>query len=155
MSSEDISDTAEAAHLQSDKLGSAYRIRRFYFTFDNISAETAVKVSRTYLKKGISDGSIRLIPFDDVLEGRVSGREAVPEDNKTAVLLRDAFAEFTGKEPSGIHMDDHFIYDLEGTSLDYFSLVMKINEQLGIHLVFDRESACYTVREFLRVIEKQ
>lgn len=154
MSTEDIKKTADAAYEHSDRLPITYRIRKFYFTFDPICAETAIKVSRPYLKRGIADGSIRLISFEDVLEGRVSGRETVDENDELAVAVRRAFAEFVERPEENIYLDDHFIYDLGGTSLDYFSLVMRINELLDIHLVFDKESACYTVREFCRVINK-
>jgi len=154
MSSDEIKETAQAAYTQSDALESAYRIRKYYFTFDPICAETAIKVSRVYLKRGIADGSIRIAPFEDVLEGRVSGREAVSDDNELGITVRDAFSEFIDRPVEEICMDDHFIYDLGGTSLDYFSLVMRINELAGIRLSFDKESACYTVREFCRVIEK-
>ena len=153
MSSASIRDTAAAAHEQSDKLPVTYRIRKFYFTFDPLCAETAIKVSRSYLKRGIADGSIRLIPFEDILEGKVSGREAVPEDDTLGLKLRKLFAEFTEKPEEEISMDDHFLYDLNGTSIDYFSLIMRINEELNMHILFDKEGACHTIREFERFIE--
>jgi len=152
MPSAAIKDTAEAAHEQSDKLPGTYRIRKFYFTFDPLCAETAIKVSRDYLKRGIADGSIRLIPFEDILEGKVSGREAVPADDSLGLLLRKLFAEFTEKAEEEITMDDHFLYDLGGTSIDYFSLVMRINEELNMRILFDKEGACHTIREFERFI---
>lgn len=154
MSTADIKKTADDAYAQSDRLPMTYRIRKFFFTFDSICAETAIKVSRAYLKRGITDGSICLVPFEDVLEGRVSGREAVSADDELGLKIRSVFAEFIDRPEENIFIDDHFIYDLGGTSLDYFSLVMRINEELNIHLVFDKENACYTVREFCRVIER-
>lgn len=155
LSTDRIKETADAAYAQSEKLPSSYRIRKFYFTFDPLCAETAIKVSRSYLKRGVKEGSITLIPFDDVLEGRVSGREAVRDDDELGLKVRRIFAMFLETEEENVHLDDHFIFDLGGTSLDYFSLVMKINEELGLQLRFDKESACYTVREFCRVIRKQ
>jgi acyl carrier protein len=155
LSKKKIEETAQAAFAQSDKLPGTYQIRKFYFTFDPICAETAVKVSRSYLKRGLANGSIKIYPFADVLEGRVSGREAIDPLNELAVKARDAFAEFLDVAAEDIYMDDHFIYDLNGTSLDYFSLVIKINEVMGIHLTFDKESACHTVRDFCREIEKR
>ena len=83
----------------------------------------------------------------------MSGREAVPEDDKLGLLLRKLFAEFTEKAEEEITMDDHFLYDLNGTSIDYFSLVMRINEELNMHILFNREGACHTIREFERFIE--
>ncbi len=151
--SDKIKETADAARSQSEKLPSTYQIRKFYFTFDPICSEKAIKVSRSYLKRGIAEGSIKLIPFEDVLEGRVSGREAVAPEDELGLKLRRAFSEFVESDEENINLDDHFIYDLGGTSLDYFSLVMRINEIVGIHLAFDRDSACYTIRDFKRVIE--
>ena len=152
LSTASIKECAETARSESDKLPGTYRIKNFFFTFDPISAETAIKVSRDYLKKGIADGSIRLIPFDDILEGKVTGREAVPEDDSLGLKLRHIFAEFTERPEEDIYMDDHFLYDLGGTSIDYFSLVMRINEELDMHILFDKEGACHTIREFERFI---
>ena len=152
-STADIKATADSAYEQSDKLPGTYKIRKFFFTFDPICAETAIKVSRSYLKRGIADGSIRLVPFDDVLEGRVSGREGVDSADTLGLKLRSIFAEFTERAEEEIYIDDHFLYDLGGTSIDYFSLVMRINEELNMHIVFDKEGACHTIREFERFIQ--
>ena len=152
-STADIKATADSAYEQSDKLPGTYKIKKYFFTFDPICAETAIKVCRSYLKRGIADGSIRLIPFDDVLDGKVSGREGVAADDALGLKLRSIFAEFTERAEEEIYMDDHFLYDLGGTSIDYFSLVMRINEELNMHIVFDKEGACHTIREFERFIK--
>ncbi len=154
LSTADINETAKSAREQIAKLPSTYQISQLYFTFDAIRSETAIKVSRPYLRKGLAEGNIRLAGFDEVLEGSVSGREPVAADDEMGLAIRKVFAEFCGKDTETITMDDHFIFDLGGTSLDYFSLVMQINEELGIRLVFDKDNSCYTIRQFERAAKR-
>ena len=153
-SADELKQAAEAARAESEKLPLSYQIQKFYFTFSPIRSEQAVKVSRPYLLNGIENGTIRLVGFDEVLEGRATSREAVSPDDTMALKLRQIFAEFTDKQEEEIFMDDHVIFDLGAASLDYFSIVMKVNEEFGTHLVFDKESAAYTIRTFCREIEK-
>ncbi|MCF0143377.1 MAG: AMP-binding protein [Parasporobacterium sp.] len=144
---------AEVRELN-DKLPSTYFIKKIFYTFDPIRSEQAVKVSRPYLKRGLENGSIRLFEGAALQDGEVSGKEAVKEDDETALRIRKVFAEFVEREEGAITMDDHFIFDLGGTSLDYFSLVMQINEEFGVNMIFDKENACYTIRSFKEKLEK-
>ena len=152
---EDIQAAADSARAANDKLPLTWQIKDFYFTFDTIRPGEAIKVSRTYLERGIEEGSIRLLAFDEVLEGRAGAKEAVPEDNETALRVRKIFAEITGKPEEEIYMDDHIIFDLGAASLDYFSVVMKVGAEFGIDFGFDKESAAYTIRAFCREIDKR
>ena len=53
-----------------------------------------------------------------------------------------------GKE---IDLGDHFIFDLGGTSLDYLSLLMKIEEKYEIKF-HQSDDACYNVLQFTSYI---
>ncbi len=154
ISKQDAKATADSAYALSDKLPDVYKIKKYFFSFDPLCADGSIKVSRDYLKRGISNGSIHLFSFDDVLSGSVSGREKVSEEDHLAMLIRSLFAEFTDRDLNDIYMDDHFLYDLGATSIDYFSLIMRINEELGIHIMFDKDGACHTIREFCGYIER-
>ena len=49
----------------------------------------------------------------------------------------------------------HFIKDLGGTSLDYFTVVSEIDEQLGVTLEFEETEFAYNLNDLERVIEEK
>ncbi|MBR1974374.1 MAG: AMP-binding protein [Clostridia bacterium] len=121
----------------------SYRVREVWFTYDKIMPELAIKVSRSYLKKAIADGKIKLFASFDELKKATNS-----EDSEIKGILRTLFAEVLQLPIEEITDDGHFMNDLGGTSLDYFSLVSAINDRFDVQLDFEGENFSYTLNDF-------
>ncbi len=127
----------------------ASQIGRFYFTFDAIAAETAIKVSRQYLKRGIGDETIKLIPFDELV-----CNESETLDKETVERLCQIIAGVLSVKPEEIGINQHLVHDLGATSLQYFAVVVAIGEEFKVKNWSVNDSYCYTVSEFCEYIER-
>ena len=58
---------------------------------------------------------------------------------------------FSNKDISEINEESDFFLDLGGTSLDYMSLLMKLEQEFDTHITFDKKSYS-TVKEFYNYI---
>lgn len=135
-----------------DTLPMTYRISRFYVTRDNISSENAIKVSREYLRRGIADHSIKLLPFTDL-----SGLSADGEykcDPATAAKIKAIISEVLGIPADEVASNANIMLEYGATSLQYFSILSKICGEFGISDYSDKDLFCYTVNEFGKYIEK-
>ena len=137
---------------RNELLPDASRVRKFFFTEDDIVSKTAVKVSRQYVLRGIDNGSIKLISFADAKEKQ---SEAFDENNSLAVSIRDIIGKNLNKPVEEIGVDMHVVFDLGATSLDYFAIIADFNKEFDINIRLDDKNSCYTVREFYELISKE
>lgn len=132
-----------------DTLPHATAIKRFYFTMDELSPPTAIKVSRTGVKKKIADGRIKLIPFADM---RIAGRE-----DKDSPLMGEVIkivAEVLDTPAEQIEPATHIFYDLGATSIQYFSILTRISQSFSIADFGKTQNYCYTPKELCEFIER-
>lgn len=61
--------------------------------------------------------------------------------------LKKIFGEVLSKDINEIGENDNFFLELGGTSLDYMSLIMKIEQEFETRVVFDKNSYS-SVKEF-------
>lgn len=143
----------DALRCANNTLPLSSAVRSFYISYDALASETAVKVSRAYLKQKISDGSVKLIPiaeFADLQEG-----DQCPEDSPIAKKLREIFAGELGVSPEEIAINAHFMLDLGGTSLQYMSVLSAISRDFSISEIdASREAPSYTIAELCKTIER-
>ena len=125
------------------------QIGKFYFTQDPIAAETAIKVSRQYLKRGIDNGSISLIPFDDI---ECENLELLNED--MVKRLRKIISEVLSVDEKEIGINKHLVHDLGATSLQYFAVIVAIGEEFKVQNWSENDSYCYTIAEFCDYLER-
>ncbi len=125
------------------------QIGKFYFTFEPIAAETAIKVSRQYLKRGIENGSIKLIPFDEI---KCSAEKTLNED--TVKRLRKIIAEVLSVDEKEIGTTKHLVHDLGATSLQYFAVIVAIGEEFKVQNWSESDAYCYTIAEFCDYLER-
>ena len=126
-----------------------YHIDNIYYTFDAITSPTAIKVSRKILNKWIESKKVSLIPFSEI-KNSISYDEAGLNEEISKRVIK-LFSEILMVEEDKIGKKDHFIFDLGGTSLDYFTLLMKINEEFGIS-IDNTVNSCYTVFDITKFI---
>ena len=65
-----------------------------------------------------------------------------------ACAADNSFADALGKDVSEIGAESDFFRDLEGTSLDYFTLLSLVKNRLGIDAIGTGETKLSTVRAF-------
>ncbi len=141
---------AEAIESCNAALPAAYKIREVRYTYDPLLSEQAIKVSRSWLTQAIADGRVR---FVDLYE---SGKNSpqVGEDSEIKAILRELFATILHLEPDAIADDAHFMNELGGTSLDYFTLVSELNERFDIRLSFESDELHYTLADLERTVKE-
>ena len=151
--SNDLTEEQRALLLQeiaegNEKLPLSYKMKEIYFTFDSILDPKEIKVSRAKLRKQITDGTVRL--FDSL--GAVPKPESHTDESPLKRELRGMFAEILGISPDAVTDTGHFMNELGGSSLDYFTLIGKIDETYGVTLEFETEHFSYCLNDFVRII---
>ena len=131
-------------------LPAAYRIGKVYYTRDPILPAGGMKVSRALLRRGLDDGSIRLIAPD-----APAGGHAEDPDSDVKKILREMIAEVLSIDAGQVRDDAHFIHDLGGTSLDYLSLISMIDKRFEVTLDFEGESSNYNLNDLARSVEER
>lgn len=129
-----------------------YVINKVYFTYDPMINPNAIKVSRKLLKDKIENKTVILHSIDKLKETRCQTAEEVT--NTIVDIVKVCFAEALGKDISAIDNNKHFVFELGGTSLDYFSLLMKLKKEFGMEFSLEEQS-CSTVEDFSKYIEKK
>jgi len=132
-----------------DTLPTAMAVKRFYFTFDELCPPTAIKVSRTQLKRKIELGEVKLTPFGEI--------KVVKYENGNSPLMekvKEIIAEVLDVKAETIKPTDHIFYDLEGSSIQYFSILSKLSESFEITNYSDNDKYCYTVTDICEYIER-
>ena len=61
--------------------------------------------------------------------------------------IKIVFSDVLNKDITEIHDDSDFFLDLGGSSLDYMSLLMKLESAFETHITFEKKSYS-TVKEF-------
>ena len=111
------------------------RVTKIYFTYNPIKNPNAIKVSRQYLKSKIKDNSVKLIEYNEI---NVSNNNDV--DPKILNGVKECIAECLNIDIKDVLDNSDFFFDLNGSSLDYFDLVSRINDKFNIKLQFENDS---------------
>ncbi|MBR4940905.1 MAG: AMP-binding protein [Clostridia bacterium] len=150
---EEIACLNREIRLQNEALPVSYRVKEIIFTADPIAPAGAIKVSRAYLRRGLENGTIRPL---DLGAKAPSAEPGDPESGSGDIkaVLREVFADILGVEESAITDDGHFMNDLGGSSLDYFTLIGEINARFGISLDFEADKFGYTLGDFEKIIRE-
>lgn len=134
-------------------LPSSYSVREIRYTYDPLIEEGGIKVSRAYLKKAIKDNKIKLF---DICENDKPTDSA--NDSELKYIIRGIFAKVLELPVEKIGDEMHFMNDLGGTSLDYFTLVNELDTRFDLKIDFgsdyDAEHFGYTVNHFERLIKE-
>ena len=150
---EDVRKMVERINEENKLLPVSHQVRNFYFTYDAIMAETAIKVSRKYLIRGVENGSIRLVPFGDFKVNEKKADVKAPLTSETAEKVRAIIAEGVGKKPEEIGDDDHLMSDLGCDSLTYFGILIKVCNEFSVEVEGPVESKYYTLRDIVAALE--
>lgn len=145
---ERISALQEELRRTNETLPTAQQIRRFHMTYDAIAPETAIKVGRQYLKRGIAQGSIQLLPF-----AKKEAAAGFDRQSPLAQKVLELLAPILGIQPEEIDCEAHLMMDLGASSLQYFSILSAVAEEFRL-TADETEEYSYTVREICEYIER-
>ena len=147
--------SADAAREIFDRLYSALKnakldgaVKRVFLTPDPLLSGNDFKISRRKISDRYSAGDIRVFDYkkiDEHIEEMVMGLEAE---------IRACFAEVLERTPESIGTSDNFFIDLEGTSLDYFSLLGIMRSRFGMEMPSADNERLATVKDFFEHIRK-
>lgn len=126
----------------------SYRLREVKFTYDSIMPEKAIKVSRAYLSRMIESGKVVLFDAPATSEKSEDGSESALK-----AILRQMFAQVLDLPIGDITDNGHFMNDLGGNSLDYFTLINAINERFSVTLNYEGDGFTYTLNDFEKKIK--
>lgn len=128
----------------------ASQITRFYFTYDPIAANGAIKVGRQYVSRAVKSGKVRLIPFSEIYSESSAHKEL---SSQYAERVRKIVAKTMSIDESEVGDDMHVIHDLGATSLQYFAILLAVADDFGIENWSEKDPYCYTIREFCSYLE--
>ena len=122
-----------------------YKIEKVYYTFDDIANENAIKVSRKLLDNLLTSKKVTLNDFSSFSSLVDTHKEEL--NNEIINRLKKVFAEVLNKSVDEIGENSDFFLELGGTSLDYMSLLLKIEQEFETVVSFEKKSFS-TVKEF-------
>lgn len=139
----------EVARVNST-LAPAYQVKKVRYTTDPLKSEKAIKVSRAWLRRAISEGTVRLLE-----EITPAAKTQTAEDSPLKAQLRTMIADILDIPPESVIDDAHFMNDLGGSSLDFFALLSEIERTYGIAMEFEPENSGYSLNDFERFLKEQ
>ena len=126
-----------------------YQIEKVYYTFDDIANKEAIKVSRKYLERLINENKVQLEQFANFSNLVENNKEEL--NNDITNRIKKVFSEILCKDVKEIGEESDFFLDLGGTSLDYMSLLLRLEQEFETTIVF-KEKSFSTVKEFYNYI---
>ena len=146
---EEVRALMERIYAENGTLPLSHQVKKFFFTYDAIMPETAIKVGRKYLLRGIGNGSIRLTPFADFKAEAAEPVKKEPLTGEIADKVRAIIAEGTGKKQEEIDDDAHLMNDLGCDSITYYGILIKVCNEFNIDVEGPVEGKYYTMRDIV------
>ena len=126
-----------------------YRVRRVYYTYDELLHSGEIKVSRAQLRRCVANGDVELFGSLTQLD-----QEEVGEDD-VKPIVRKMIAEILGIEEAAVTDTAHFMFDLGGSSLDYLSLISAIDNRFDITMSFEEKDFNYCLGDIVRIVKER
>ena len=122
-----------------------YQIDKVYYTFDDIANINAIKVSRKILDRLLNEGKVKLEDFNTFSSLVETKKEQL--NDEIVHRIKMVFSDILNKDINEIGEEDDFFMTLGGTSLDYMTLLIKLEQEFETKITFDKKSFS-TVKEF-------
>ena len=124
-------------------------VKKILFTHESLMRTGEFKLSRRKIAERIDNGELRT--FDP----RCIDRHIAELTDGLETQIASCFAEALGKEVSEIGADADFFRDLEGTSLDYLTLLTLLKSRLGVDILSSDGAKFSTVKAFADFIKEK
>jgi len=139
----EVGDERDARHL--DAAGVRDVISAVMITGDKLIQANDFKVSRKKIATLYAEGRFTL------LDSSGSSQQML---EALAIKIRDAFASALMLDADGISDEADFFTELGGSSLDYFTLIDILKEELGVELSELQQSNLTSVKAFYEYLKK-
>ncbi len=133
-----------------DKVTFPFKIKNILFTYDEIKNKNAIKVSRVYLKELINNNKIKLFKANELIKENLIDYKL---DDNIKNTVFDIIADVLNISKDKIELKQNIIFDLGATSLDYISIICRINEEFEIELKINESSDSYTIENLIKKVE--
>lgn len=152
VSAYELAKTAQKIYTAIEKLPITLRPAKVLYTTDRLP-ENLGKVKRASLKKLIES---RQITCEELKASEGVSLEDIYDSSVLEVLtgVKECFAQVLSKDVSEIEDTSHFIYDLSGESMSYFTLFSVINSTYGTELKMEQSNPLFTPLDFAKEIAK-
>ena len=135
-----ITKLKENAQKELSRLGVSNTIKTVSFTFEPLISGNEFKLNRKRLE------NIKLVEDD-----KIEINQETTCDELT-LRIKEIFAKVLDLEANSISENAHFFFDLNGSSLDYFALLSRI--QTEFEIVLPKEEPLHTILDFYKFIQK-
>lgn len=151
-SSYELAKLAEKIYSAVETLPLTQRPAKVLYTTQEIP-ENLGKVKRASLKKLIENGQITC---EELKLSEGVALEQIYDSSVLEILpaVTECFAQVLSKDISEIEDTAHFIYDLGGESMSYFTLFSVINSTFGTELKMEQSNPLFTPLDFAKGIAK-
>ncbi|MBQ8001500.1 MAG: AMP-binding protein [Ruminococcus sp.] len=148
----ELAKLAEKIYSAIESLPITMRPARVLCTTDEIP-ENLGKVKRASLKKLIENGEVSVSELQRV---QADSLAQVYGESVAQIIegVKKCFAQVLSKNLAEIEDTAHFIYDLGGESMSYFTLFSLINNTYGTQLKMEQSNPLFTPLDFAKEIAK-
>ena len=122
-------------------------INEIIFTAQPLMGENEFKLNRHRLSRLYNEGKLELIAMDKM------AAESAEVSEELLKEVKSIFAEALSISEDELNEDAHFFFDLDGSSLDYLSIMADIQRKYEISFHQSEEGNLVTVREFCKYIQ--
>lgn len=150
-SKEKINEIMSTIYSYNDNVTFPYKIKNILFTYDAIKNKNAIKVSRIYLKEMVNSSEIKLFKANELVEKEEFNNEL---DDKIKNSVIDIIVDVLNCSKENININQNIIFDLGASSLDYISIICRINEEFQIELKINESSENYTIENLIKKVEE-
>lgn len=131
------------------------QVKHIYTTEEQLGPPQSLKVNRMKLRKRIESGRLRYQQFETAKIVLPNSKE---KDKEFEIIIEEILTimkEILQKEKSEvINPEQHFIFDLGGNSLEYFSLVSEIETKFNIKINFNEQLSLNSAYDFANYIKE-
>lgn len=139
---------------QNGILKSVYQIQEFYEIVNaTIPLALECKIKHKQLNEMFVNNTEFFARFDMKSLEDTDDEEILSKDiEETLKVVIDTFAKVFEVETKEINKDTHFLYDLSGSSIQYFSLLTELSQETQVEISYDSESPLATPLDFAKYI---
>ncbi len=122
-------------------------VNEIVLTTDALMGADEFKINRHRISRLYEEGKIEIVRPEDSEQSH----ETIPEE--LLMEVKEIFAEALSVEKDTLGVDEHFFYDLDGSSLDYLSMLADIKNKYEVSFPENDEGTLGTIREFCKYIQ--
>jgi len=130
-------------------LNDGYSIQSIYYTYDDLAPQNAIKVSRKILTEWLNENKVHLHNLAELKQIELVSDTQV--DNEIVERVKNVIALILNKNPNDIKTNQHLIFDLGASSLEYMTCLIRLQNEFNVTFDFSGNS-CKTIDEFSQYI---